>query len=114
MGKEKSVLETLIEELKENPDGAIELLGAMTNVVRPWESLRNEGQAVMYSFRRVSADGNVVAMIESNAPTWILTVDGERFTGDKVFNTKGASEKAQALVDAELQDRGYVLMEPQA
>lgn len=114
MSEKQSVLETLAKELKENPEGAIQLLEAMTNVVRPWESLRSEGQSVMHTYRRLTAMGEEVSLIESSAPTWILTIEGERFTGSKIFNTKDADKKAKALVDAELAARGYVLMDSQA
>ena len=113
MSKEDGVLSGLIEELRESPEGAIELLSAMTNIVRPWESLKTEGQSVMHTYRRVSAMGEEVARIESNAPTWILTIQGERYTGSKVFNTKDADKKAKALLDAGLKEEGFVLMEPQ-
>ena len=58
--------------------------------------------------------GEEVALIESSAPTWILNVLGERFVGDKVFNRRGAEEEAQALIDAELSKRGYILMDSKA
>jgi hypothetical protein len=114
MSEKESVLETLAEELRANPEGAIMLLEAMTNVVRPWESLRSEGQSVMHAYRRLTAMGVEVALIESSAPTWILTIGGERFTGGKVFNRKGAEVEAKALLDAELAERGFVLMDSQA
>lgn len=116
MSEKQSVLETLAEELKANPEGAIQLLEAMTNVVRPWESLRSEGQSVMHTYRRLTAMGEEVSLIESSAPTWILTIEGERFTGSKskIFNTKDADKKSKALIDAELIARGYVLMDSQA
>jgi len=113
MSEKESVLETLIEELRVRPEGAIELLNTMSNVVRPWESLKQDGQSVIHSYRRVSAMGEEVGLIESSAPTWILTIQGERFTGNKVFNRKGAEKEAQALLDAELAERGFILMEPQ-
>ena len=113
MDKESSVLSALIEELKVRPEGTIELLNAMSNVVRPWEAVKMEGQAVVNSYRRISAMGEEVGLIESSAPTWILAIEGKRFTGDKVFNRKGAEREAQGLLDAQLRERGFILMDPQ-
>lgn len=109
--QKQSVLDTLLSELSEDPSRAIRLLEVMTNVVRPWESLKGEGQVVMHTSRRLTVMGNEVALIESNAPTWILTICGDRFTGKKVFNTSHATAEAQALLDKELIDRGYILMD---
>ena len=36
------------------------------------------------------------------------------YVGDKVFNRRGAEEEAQALIDAELSKRGYILMDSKA
>lgn len=109
---EVSILDALVEELKENPEGAIKLLDSMTNIVKPWESIKFENRTLFSSYRRLSSYGEELARVESNAPTWILTIQGERFTGNKVFNTKGAADKAMALLDEELEKRGFVLMDP--
>ena len=108
------IIDTLIVEISENPEKAIKLLESMTNVVRPWEATRGEGHAVMHSSRRMTVMGEEVGLIESSAPTWILTICGERFTSKKVFNTSHALAEAQCILDTELTKRGYVLMDSRA
>lgn len=108
---EKSLVERLAEELKEEPSRAVLLLESMESVVRPWEEVKVEGQGTVNSYRRLSAMGEVVATIHSSAPTWILTVKGERYLGDKVFHRKGAELRSMQLLDKELSKLGYVLMD---
>lgn len=109
---ESGVLASLVEELRSNPAGAIELMQAVASVVRPWERVDIEDGLSRASlvYRRTTVMGEEVARIEQNYPTWFISVCGESIRSTRVFNTRTALEEAQDICNDTLISRGYVLM----
>ncbi len=115
---ETPIVKQLVEEIKEHPQAAVELLTAMSRVVKPWQETNvgpleeGRGQNVVKAFLRTTVTGEELALIQQNFPTWHIRVMGERPTGaPDVFNKKDAERESKAFVDEMLVEMGYILME---
>jgi len=115
---EDTLIGQLAKEITEHPKLAVELLSAMSKVVRPWDESSvttledGRGQNVVKSYKRITITGQQVAVITQNFPAWHIKVMGERPAGaPSIFNRKDAQIEAKVFADDLLGELGYILME---
>lgn len=133
--KQVSVVESLVAELKQNPEGAVDLVKVLYKITKPWEAIGPDGslasvnevpvppgksaqafQKLNYNgpsigaFKLTTIFGDEVALIVKDSPKWKITIEGEpQVDGPFVEHGQKAEAKVKAFVEERLTLRGFII-----
>jgi len=104
-----SIVDALFEELEANPHSLMKLASLFGSVLAPWEALATNG-AISTEYHRKTVQGNVVAIIKRDFPTWKVEVDGKHIPSiHREIGIRNKPEDVMPFVNKMLYKLDYIL-----
>jgi hypothetical protein len=127
------VLDTLIQELTQNPNRAVQLIQLLGRITRSWEPVGTNGNPInevpvppgknpkdfvkaatstvhISGFRLTTIFGDEVATIIKDSPKWRITIQGEyQIDTPFVQHSQRAEMNAKQFAESKLKERGFII-----